>query len=59
VLTCVLKYVFFVQIRIRMQPKFREVGRACFRFSSHEHPVVSNYDDLLYTKENTAAPIGA
>jgi hypothetical protein len=42
-----------------LEPKFREVGLARFRFSSNEDPVISNFDDLLYTKENTAAPIRA
>jgi hypothetical protein len=45
----------YLHSELRLEPKFREVGRARFRFSSNEDPVISNYDDLLYTIENTAA----
>jgi hypothetical protein len=49
----------YVYSELRLEPKFRKVGRARFRFSSNEEPVISNFDDLLYTIENTAAPISA
>jgi hypothetical protein len=42
-----------------LEPRFRKVGWAPFRFSSNEDPVISNFDDLLYTIENTASPISA
>jgi hypothetical protein len=49
----------YVHSELRLEPKFRKVGRARFRFSSNEDPVISNSGDLLYTTENTAAPISA
>jgi hypothetical protein len=49
----------YVYSELRLEPKFRKVVRARFRFSSNEDPVISNFDDLLYTVETTAAPINA
>jgi hypothetical protein len=49
----------YVHSELRLEPTFREVVRARFRFSSNEDTVISNYDDLLYTIENTSAPISA
>jgi hypothetical protein len=49
----------YVYSELRLEPKFRKVMRARFRFSSNEDPVISNFDDLLYTIETTAAPISA
>jgi hypothetical protein len=46
----------YVFIELRLEPKFRKVARARFRFSSNKDPVISNFDDLLYTIETTAAP---
>jgi hypothetical protein len=47
----------YVYRELRLEPKFRKVVRARFRFSSNEDPVISNFDDLLYTIETTAEPI--
>jgi hypothetical protein len=49
----------YVYSELRLEPKFRKVVRARFRFSSNEDLVISNFDDLLYTIETTAAPISA
>jgi hypothetical protein len=48
-----------VYSELRLEPKFHKVVWARFRFSSNEDPVISNFDDLLYTIETTAAPISA
>jgi hypothetical protein len=49
----------YVYSELRLEPKFRKVVRKRFRFSSNEDPVISNFDDLLYTIETTAASISA
>jgi hypothetical protein len=49
----------YVYSELPLEPKFRKVVRARFRFSSNEDPVISNFDDLLYTIETTPAPISA
>jgi hypothetical protein len=49
----------YVYSELRLKPKFRKVARARFHFSSNEDPVISNFDDLLYTIENTVAPVSA
>jgi hypothetical protein len=40
----------YVHSELRLEPNFREVGRARFRFSSNEDPVISIFGDLLYVK---------
>jgi hypothetical protein len=47
----------YVYRELRLEPKFRKVVRARFRFSSNEDPVISIFGDLLYTIETTAEPI--
>jgi hypothetical protein len=47
----------YVHSKLRLVPNFRKVGRARFRFSSNEDPVISIFGD--YTKENTVASISA
>jgi hypothetical protein len=47
----------YIYRELRLEPKFRKVVQARFRFSSNEDPVISNFDDLLYTIETTAEPI--
>jgi hypothetical protein len=49
----------YVHSELHLEPKFRKVGRAHFRFWSNEDRVISNFGDLLYTIENTLAPISA
>jgi hypothetical protein len=39
----------YIHSELRLEPRCREVGRVRFRFSSNEDPVISNYEDLLYT----------
>jgi hypothetical protein len=51
-------YLFVIN-ELRLEPKFCEVGRAHFQFLVNDNPVIENYMSLLYTIENTVAPISA
>jgi hypothetical protein len=44
----------YVHSELRLEPKFREVGRGRgrFRFSSHEDPAISNCDDLIHYRKH-------
>jgi hypothetical protein len=49
----------FVINELRLEPKFREVGRARFHFWVNDNPGIENYKFMLYTMKNTAGAIRA